>query len=247
MVIEKDDPGGDISIRDYLKASPVAVAGLDIQVYVGSELTHTCFGPEFLTWLEEEIRRRRVRLVVLDSYTALRPHRVAGKDIVKVESDEMMLLNQLGKRTGTLLLVAHHPSGGHLALDWTDQLGGTYALGAAVEGLIHLSRFRELAGDAPERLLQGQFRHGESLAAVVRFRRPTLDYELVLEGMAAPWFAELRQLKENFGDRIFTPHEVIQATGMARSTLYRLLEKLAWAGALKRVRYGEYQLAVNGI
>jgi hypothetical protein len=247
IVLEKDDPAGGISIRDYLKASPIPVKGLGIHVYAAEELARYSFGPDFLSWLDGDIRRRQAALVVMDSYTALRPHRPGGKDIVKVESDEMTLINQLGKKTGATIEILHHPSGGHLKLDWTDQLGGTYALGAAVEGILHIARFGELAGDAPERLLQGQLRHGENFAAVVRFRRATLDYELVLEGMAAPYFSDLRALADAFERNVFTPHDLCHQLGMARATATRLIARLVWTGAILRIRYGEYRLNVNGI
>jgi len=118
-------------------------------------------------------------------------------------------------------------------------------MGAAVEGQIHVSRFRDLPGSAPERLLQGRGRHLEDFQAVIRFRKLTLDYEIVLEGAGAPLFEELLQVKNEFGDSMFSPKDLYQGLGMARQTATRVISRLISADVLKRHGRGEYQLSAG--
>jgi len=239
IIVEQDDTAGDLSMRDYLRASPVPVANIPLTLF--TRLSYR-FSPEFYSWLQSEIERHHAKLAVLDSYTALRPHRRAGGDVVKVESDEMTLIDSLAKRLQCLIIVNHHPSKGSFGMDWSDQSGGTFALGAAVEGLIHIARFRELPGDAPERLIQGRGRHLKGFEAVIRFRETTLDYELVLEGPGAPLYVEITQINNEFGERTFSQKELYQQAGMSRTSAFRICQRLAAAGVLTRVRYGEYRL-----
>jgi hypothetical protein len=239
IVIEQDDTAGEHSFGDYLKASPVSVKDIPLRLFVRIQM---CFGPEFFTWLEHEITISRSRFVVLDSYTALRPHRRPGGDIVKIESDELKLLDQIGKRTGCTILVLNHVSKGSLTLDWADQSTGTFSLGQAVEAQLHIARFKELPVGAPERLLQGQGRHMEEFQAVIRFRKETLDYTVILEGPAAPYWPEIDTIKKAFGSRLFTPKELYQETGISRAAAHRNLDRLHSAGVLKKRGRGEYVL-----
>jgi hypothetical protein len=128
-------------------------------------------------------------------------------------------------------------------MDWSDQAGGSFSIGAAVEGLIHIARFRDLPGNAHERLVQGRGRHMDGFEAVIRFRRQTLDYEVVLEGPGAPMFVEVRQLQNAFGDRTFRPKDLYQEMSLARASATRLIARLLLAGVLDRVGYGEYRLS----
>jgi AAA domain len=241
IIVEQDDPDGDISVKDYLSASPVPGV-LDLPIKTTTRIKYR-FGPEFYSWLESEIVRLQARLVILDSYTALRPHRRAGGDIVKVESDELTLINSLGMRNRCTLALLHHVSGGRVSMDWSDQAGGTYAQGQAVNGQIHVSRFRKLGLNAPERLVQGRIRHGNDFAAVVRFRADTLDYEFVLEGSAAPLFPELRRIKKEFGNNSFTPKDLYQTMGISRQTGTELIGSLMQTDALTWLQRGEYRLS----
>ena len=80
MMIEQDDPAATASVKQILERSPVPVRG--IPFYLVPKVAFA-FGPELINWLEGEIRSRSLRLVILDSYTALRGSRVKGGDIVK--------------------------------------------------------------------------------------------------------------------------------------------------------------------
>jgi AAA domain-containing protein len=242
IVVEQDDPAGDVSMRDYLRASPIPVAGLPFHLFTRIKYR---FGPDFYSWLESEIEGREARLVILDSYTALRPHRRSGGDIVKVESDELTLIDALGKRHKCTIMVLHHVSKGSFGMDWSDQTAGSFSIGAAVEGQIHISRFKDLPASAPERLLQGRGRHLEDFQSVIRFRKPTLDYEIVLEGSGAPLFMEILEIKTNFQDRVFSQKDLYQELGMSRSSAFRLTVRLSSAGVLRRQGYGEYQLSAE--
>lgn len=117
--------------------------------------------------------------------TALRASRIKGGDIVKAEQEDFTQLDALAKRTNCAILIVHHGSKGSAGLHWTQQAAGTFAVGAATESQVFVSRFAELDGAAPERPVQIRGRHSEDLEMVIRFRKETLDYEHVLDGGAA--------------------------------------------------------------
>jgi hypothetical protein len=239
LIVEQDDPAGDISFRDYIKVSLVSLAGMPLYLCTRIEQR---LGFDFNSWLESEITGRRVACVVLDSYTALRPHRAPGGDIVKTESEELMAIDALAKRTKCTIIVITHVSKGSNAMDWSDQTAGSYSLGAAVEAQIHISRFKFLPGDAHERLMQGRGRHIQDFEAVLRFHVASLDYQHVLDGPAASTFVELQELHRTFADREFMQKDVCAETGLARSTAFRLLARLYAAGAVEKPSYGLYRI-----
>jgi hypothetical protein len=200
-------------------------------------------GEGFIEWLEKEIRARDIGLVVLDSYTKMRAHRQRGGDIVKEESDDFTMLNELGKRTRCLIFVLHHPSKGSAALDWDQQGAGTYGIGAAVDGAFSISRFRELAINAPERLLRVRGRHLGGEEMVLRFVEEKLSYDLVMSGSASSHYPDVLALERHFAGRVFSPNDVTKETGMGRATVHRLIERLLYGNVLSRSRYGEYRLS----
>jgi len=242
LVLEQDDTNGIASLKDYLQASAVPTAGLPFTLVPRVPFE---FGPEFIAWLEAEIKARGLRFVVLDSYTALRPSRKHGGDIVKIEQAELAMLDSLGKRNNCTILVLTHDSKGSFGMDWSDRAAGTFAMGAAVEGQIHISRFKDLPGNARERLIRSRGRHFEGLEAVLRFRPTTLDYELIIEGSAAPVYPELAQISKQFRSGTFSPKDLYQHLGMSRASAHRLIARLLAAGALDRHGRGGYQVTAQ--
>jgi hypothetical protein len=240
LVLEQDDTNGMASLKDYLLASAVPTAGLPFTLVPRVPFE---FGPEFVAWLESEIKARGLRFVVLDSYTALRPSRRHGGDIVKVEQAELAMLDALGKRNNSTILVLTHDSKGSFGMDWSDRAAGTFAMGAAVEGQIHISRFRDLPDSAPDRLVRARGRHFEGVEAVLRFRPTTLDYQLIIEGSAASFYPDLAQISKQFGSGTFSPKDLYQDCGMARASAHRLITGLLTAGTLHRHGRGGYQIA----
>jgi AAA domain len=206
LMIEQDDPAGAASVKGILQCSPVPVAGIDFSL---APRVPFSFGLQFIEWLESEIRSRSLRLVILDSYTALRGSRTSGIDIVKAEQTDLTLLDDLAKRTGCAILIIHHDSKGSAGLDWSSRAAGTFAMGAATEAEIHVSRFGDLDSNAPERLVRLRGRHLEGLEMVLRFRKDTLDHEHVLEGGAAPFFpwcsSSKRSSARRYSDRRICP------------------------------------------
>ena len=198
------------------------------------------FGIQFLEWLEGEIVSRSLKLVILDSYTALRGSRGSGIDIVKAEQTDLTKVDELAKRTGCAILIIHHSSKGSAGLDWSDRAAGTFAMSAATEAQIHVSRFADLDSNAPERLVRVRGRHLEGTEMVLRFRKDTLDHEYVLEGGAAPLYPLLVQIKAAFGTRAFGPKELFLTTGVSRATAGRQIDRLHRAGALTRRGFGDY-------
>ena len=240
LVVEQDDPAGAASIKTILGVSPAPVS--DLPFFLAPRVPFA-FGRDLMAWLEDQIITRLLRLVVLDSYTALRSSRGSGIDIVKAEQRDLNMLDELAKRTGCAIVIIHHASKGSAALDWSDQAAGTFAMSAATESQMHVSRFRELDGNAPERLIRVRGRHQEGLEMVIRFRKDTLDHEHVLEGGAAPLYPLIQQLQAAFGAQSFGPKEFAHATGVSPATAHRQIDKLCRADVLTKRGYGEYVLS----
>jgi hypothetical protein len=239
MIVEQDDPAGPGSIKDI---AVHAKAKEDIPLFIQPRVPF-CIGPAFLDWLGDQIAKRSLCFVVLDSYTALRGNRGAGVDIVKAEQSELLGLDALAKKVDCAIELVHHASKGSAGLDWSDKAAGTFAMSAATEAQVFISRFADLDTASPERLVRVRGRHCTDVEMVLRFRKETLDYEHVLEGGAAPHYPLLLQIQLAFRKQSFTPKDLCMATGVARATSFRQIERLCRAGALQKRGHGEYVLA----
>jgi RecA-family ATPase len=239
MMIEQDDPDASASVKQILERSSVPVA--DIPFHLVPKVPYT-FGPELIDWLEGEIASRLLRLVVLDSYTALRGPRPKGIDIVKAEHEDLTQLDALAMRTDSALVILHHNSKGSAALDWSQQAAGTFAMSMATEAQIVVARFPDLDIAAPERLVRILGRHMEDLEMVLRFRKEGLDYQHVIEGGASSAYPLILQIHTTFGSQAFGPKQLTHETGVSRATASRQVDKLFRAGALTKRGYGEYVL-----
>jgi hypothetical protein len=78
---------------------------------------------------------------------------------------------------------------------------------------------------------------------VLRFRKETLDFELVLEGGASSMYPALLRLKKEFGDDTFTPKKLSHATGESIATANRQISVLLHSDAINRCGYGEYRIS----
>lgn len=244
LLLEQDDPGASASVKDILQHSPIAVDG--IPFYLTPKVPFP-FDERLFSWLEAQICSLSLRLVVLDSYTCLRGSRPSGVDIVKLEHSDMTMLDELAKRTGCTILVIHHGSKGSIGKDWSVQAAGTFAMSAAVEALVHVSRFDDLESNAPERLVRVRGRHIEGTEMVTRFLKPTLNYEHILEGAASVHYPVLLQIKSKFGTSTFGPKELSHETGLSRATANRQIERLYRGGALAKRGFGEYAVALRDL
>jgi RecA-family ATPase len=238
LVVEQDDPSGLASIQRIVQSYPGVTHPDSFLVVANPSFV---LGDGFRQWLHKEIQAREIGLVILDSYTALRGARQSGGDVVKVESVDFGSLDALAKRTDCLFVIIHHPSKTSAALDWDQQAAGSFAIGAAVEGMIRISRYRDLAPNATERLVQIRARHTDGHDMVLKFCKETLSYEFVMDGSAAAIYPEIQMLKRHFSGRTFTPSEVTKETGMSRSAVFRLIERLVHADVLSRRGYGQYE------
>jgi hypothetical protein len=238
LIVERDDPAGAAALKPMVQLSGCTAETL---LYVASE-SPIGFGPALLEWLEEQITQLAVKFVVLDSYTALRGTRGAGADIVKLEAAELAHLDQLGKHLRCALVLIHHGSKTAAGLDWTLSAAGTYAMFAASECLIHVSRFADLDAGAPERLVRIRGRRAGDLQLVLRFDREILGYRHVLEGAAAPLFPLLKQIQTEFGDQTFSIKELTHRTGLSRAHGYRQINRLVQGNAVMKRDMG-YALA----
>lgn len=240
LILEQDDTAGAASIKTILQRSPVPVNG--IPFYLTPQVPFD-FGPQLIEWLEDEIKARSLQLVVLDSYTALRASRKSGIDIVKAEQSDLTLLDALAKRTSSTMLVLHHVSKGSNGMDWSERAAGTFAMAAATEAQIHISRFVDLDEGAPERLVRVRGRHLEGAEMVLRFRKESLDYEHVLNGGAASFYPLILHLRSIIGTQSFGPKEFAHATGLSHATATRQIGRLYRASALTKRGFGEYVLS----
>jgi hypothetical protein len=239
MIVEQDDPGGAASIKTIVERCG---GKPELPFYVVPRLPFS-FGERLLDWLKEQITKLSLKLVVLDSYTALRGPRAPGMDIVKAEQAELTRLDEAGKELSSEIEIIHHASKGAAGLDWTQTAAGSYAMSAATEAQVHLSRFLELDAAAPERLVRIRGRHADDVQLVLRFHKDTLNFDHVLEGPAAPLYPAIQQIRAEFGNQPFGVKQLEKETGMSRATAYRLIDRLRFAGTLKKRGHGEYVLA----
>lgn len=237
LIVEEDDPGGTASIAAVVRRSGSA-AGTPLYA---AEKTGLEFGPRLFEWLGEQFSRLKLRLAVLDSYTALRGSRKAGGDLVKVEQGELTQLDDLAKKCNGTIALIHHGSKGAAGLDWTQNAAGSYAIAAATESQIHIARFPEMDSGA-ERFVRIRGRHAADVQLVLRFVRDTLNYEWVMDGMASGMYPFLLQVRREFGAETFTMKTLCGATGLARATAYRYIERLRIADVIRRIGYGQYVL-----
>ena len=242
LFIEQDDPAGAGSIKTILERSTVPVAGIPFHLVAGVPFQ---FGGEFLEWLDNQIARLKARAAFIDSYTAMRGSRPKGVDIVKAEQSDLTQMDALAKRHNCAIQIIHHSSKGSAGLDWSEKAAGTFAMSAATESQMFISRFPDLDGAAPERLVRIRGRHSEDLEMVLRFRKETLDYEHVLEGGAAVLYPAVVQLRTAFGTQPFSPKDMSHATGLAIATVHRHISRLYRANAIQKRGYGEYVLVVE--
>jgi hypothetical protein len=238
LFIEQDDPLRELALRDILRRTPIA----DRRGFFAVERPSFTLGAELLAYLERQIVTRGLGFVALDSYTKMRGYREGGADVVKIESREFGLLDELAKKLNCVILILHHRSHGNASADWQDQAAGTYAVGAACEGQVYISRFADLPVNSPERLVRVRGRRLEGTELVIRFRRETLDYEFVMDGAACEMYPAIQQLRAAFGTRAFTPKDLYHEAGVARATAHRLLARLLAAGVAYRAGYGQYTL-----
>ena len=99
------------------------------------------------------------------------------------------------------MLILHHASKGSAGLDWSQQAAGSFAMSAATESQIFISRYPEL-------------------------RKQSLDYEHVLDGGAASAYPLILQLQNAFGKEPFGAKELTHETGVSRATAHRQIECL---------------------
>jgi len=242
LIVEQDDPGGAAGIRDLVEHSGAGPP--DMPFFLVPKLPFG-FGLALLDWLEKQITARKLVMVVLDSYTALRGPRPPGMDIVKAEQFELAQLDELGKRLECCIVIIHHDSTGKAArgLEWCQGAAGTFAMSMATEGQIHVARFADLDIKAPERLVRARARHAADTHLVLRFREKTEDYEFVLESSAAALYPLMKQIKAEFGKEAFGIKELSQATGASRATAFRQIDRLLSAGVIQKPGRGEYVFA----
>lgn len=239
LVIEQDDPSGLATVKELVQASLIPK---NPAKFFTVEHANFTIGPDLVTFLKREIPNRDLGLVVLDSYTKMRPTHGGGVDIVKVESNSFGMLDELAKEAGCVILIIHHRSHGNAGFDWSERAAGTFAVGMSTEGEIHISRFADLSSTAPERFIQVRGRRFDGLESVIRFRADTLDYDFILEGPASALYPSICEIKKSFGWKPFTGKELYQELGLSRSPAFRLISRLRAANILEKDSYGKYRL-----
>ena len=208
-------------------------------------------GRPFATWLSKTITLDGALLVILDSYTALRPHHRAGGDIVKQEQEEITTLDQISKEQACSMMLIHHESSttkANALLDWDSRGAGTFGIMMAAESQIALARFRDLPIDAAERILRVRGRHMRSAEMVLAFAEDVCNYRHVLEGPGSAYYPVLVQAWRACGRNQFTPKELRQELGISDATVFRYLSALRYAGLVERVGVdGSYRISTDGV
>ena len=214
LLLANDDPASDESTAATLQQWNLPPT---LPFHFVRDVPFPLGGEVFLAWLEREIKTRNLAVVILDSYTSLRGMRGSSSmDFVKVERDEIMGLDKLGKRLKCCIVLIHHDSkAGFRQGDWMMAAAGSVQVAAASEQQIHICRFPEMS-DAPERLVQACGKHSKELDVVVRFDPSVGCYSHVIDGPAAMIYPLLKQIKSEFGSKTFTVKELYQETGCSR-------------------------------
>jgi RecA-family ATPase len=238
LFVEADDPDGPEAIIRLIKASPLARPDLPIHLADKAELE---FGPEFIEMLRRQIVAVRPRLVILDSYTSLRSMR-ESKDIVKLEQLDLRMFDVLAKDTGCTIVVIHHGSKGSESRHWSAQAAGTYAMGMAIESMIHISRFEDLSDNSDERLLQVRGRSLDGTSLVLRYQKATYDYYHVMAGNGAKHFPLIERVRAVFCHQPFGPKDMCTEFGLSLATAGRHIGSLSNAGVLVKHGKGQYSL-----
>jgi hypothetical protein len=235
LFVEKDDKGGFASLRDIVNVYPHRNGNMPgFYMVAGPAAQPLTFGPAFFDYLERTIKSNGIKLVVLDSYTALRGSHAPGIDIVKAESYDFGQLDELAQRAGCVILILLHESKGSAHLEWDQRGSGTYAIVHAVSGLIRVDRFRDLPINALERLVQIRGRHVDGAELVVKFNKQRLNYDFVMAGSASSEYVTIQRLKTHLGGQTFAVKDIYQAIGISRATAYRILDRLVFGNVLTR-------------
>lgn len=241
LIVETDDPAGDASFKDLWTRWDVpdsAPAFLQISAPFA-------LGEDFLAWIESEIREVNPVLVALDSYLSLRPVRGKGADIVHQEKQEIAQLDALAKRLATNILLLHHESTttkSSAQLDWDSRGAGTFAITAAAESQISITRFRELDGSTA-RLVRARGRHMPERMMTIAYDANIGAFVHLLDGGAAPYYPLILEMRRTLQSQVFTAGDLQEAQGLSRATAYRHLTALANAGAVLRERFNEYRFS----
>ena len=238
LIIEWDDRRGASSLKAFAAKARASREGQPLAWSVkeaeheDSLLDFTIDDPEFIPWLKGMIAETQARVVILDSYTALRGFHSGGKDIVKVEATELSRLNRLAIEMNCAFILIHHTSKGASTQERHSRAAGTFAMQAVSEAQIVVERFRDLGEEDPVRLVSVRGRHLRGVQMVVRFLEGSLDFDLVLEGPASERYPRLKRLLHTFRGKAFTATDVNQEIGWAKTQVYDLLNDLVNADIL---------------
>lgn len=245
MIVEQDDPsGGSASFQEIYRRAQVP---RDAPVLFHPKAPFL-IGEALIKWLDEEIVKHSLVLIVLDSYTAMRAARKPGCDLVQLERSEITMLDELGKRRNCLIIVIHHESGrtrGAAGLDWDARGAGTYGMTMASEAQVSISRYRDLPIDAPERLVRIRGRHMKDIEMTLRFDPATLGYRHVVEGGAASLYPLIAQIRDAIDADTFTPKDLAHATGASAATASRHIAALRAVRVLERQQFGVYRFSTD--
>ena len=237
IVIEKDDPGGEGSFKAlYVRAQ--VPRGTPIDFY-GPERIPAGFeiGPVMLEWLEKIVVEARAVLVVMDSFTALRPQRKSSNDISKQEWMEIYQMDQLAKRLGFCVLLLHHESvttRANASLEWDARGAGTFGMSAASEAQVFIQRYRDLAIDAPERHVRFRTRHTKEHQATLAYRVSSGLFEHVVDGPAALHYTVIQEIQRAIRATDFSAKDLEEPLGISRPTAFRYCAQLVSGGILWR-------------
>jgi hypothetical protein len=244
IFIERDDPGATASFQDmYIRAKVPREA---IIAHYPKDRIPCLLGHAFLEWLDIIVPKLGAVLVVLDSYTALRPERQGRSDVVKVDTQEVGELDELAKRREYAILMLHHESittRSNANLDCFDRAAGTYGLGAATECQIAITRYPKLGIDAFERLLRFRSRHMREHQLTLRYNPSTGIYEHVVDGAASLYYESIQTIQQHVRTPEFTADELKEPLGISRSQAFVWITKFLAAGLVWKLKNGSYRFA----
>lgn len=234
LLFQWDDLQGEIELQQYLSKARASKPGMPFFYVTPGEDPITLQDPEFLPFLRSEIQRTGAQLVALDSYSALRGARSRGGDVVKLDADDILLLQKVALELNCAILLIHHDSKSSAALDWASRGAGSYAIGAASDAIIYLTRYPELAEDEGSRMVSIRSRRMKGAEFCVRYRAESKDFDLIFEGPGARDYPEVKKLYRAFPSVAFLHPEASEALGVSKPTVYRVCSRLVASGVLRK-------------
>lgn len=191
--------------------------------------------PESLSELRRTIKQVSAKLVVIDSFTAIRALRDRGADFVAAEYDEMRMLSQVGREHECAVMVIHHMASsgrGLRGVNVFNNFAGSFGVTAGPDNLLAVTI---LSMTRTERLLTAA---GRDIAArlVLYGREPATERLFVIaDGSHAETWTLAMEVYRMTDGLPFTGAEVGEKLGLTKRAGQHRAATLRAAGFVEEI------------